>query len=109
MFRPPPSVPNETRRGIILLVVLALLTLFAILGISFVMYAGSQASSSRNAREAEAPVQPDVDPELLFSYYLSQLIFDQDDISGVYSAMRGHSLGRTMFGLNADIKPFNNV
>jgi hypothetical protein len=91
------------RRGIILLVVLALLTLFAIVGISFVLYANSQATGSRYFREAENPATPDMDPELLLSYFLGQLVYDVDDVNGVYSAMRGHSVGRNAYGLNGVI------
>jgi hypothetical protein len=93
-------LPANTRRGVILLVVLALLTLFAIVGISFVLYASRQADSSRYNRESEAPPQPDMDPELLLSYFLNQLIFDVDDVNGVYSGLRGHSLARNMYGYN---------
>src|SRR5437868_5495449 len=86
--------PTDTRRrGVILLVVLAMLTLFAILGISFVLYAESQANESRLAREAEQRVAPDVDPELAFALALGQIIYDcPDDATGVYSGLRGHSL-----------------
>src|SRR5713226_2074199 len=64
------------RRGVILVVVLALLTLFAIVGLSFALYAGSAAVSSRSFREAELEARPDVDPELLFTYFTGQLIYD---------------------------------
>ncbi len=87
-----------SRRGIILLVVLALLTLFAIVGISFVLYANSEANASRYARESESPPQADMDPELLLSMFMGQLIYDTDDDTGIYSALRGHSLARTMYG-----------
>jgi hypothetical protein len=86
------------RRGIVLLVVLALLTLFAIVGISFVLYANSEANASRYARESESPPQPDMDPELLLSMFMGQLIYDADDDTGIYSAMRGYSLARNMYG-----------
>jgi hypothetical protein len=91
----------DQRRGIILLVVLALLTLFAIVGISFVLYANSQATSSRYSRESESPVIPDMDPELLLASFLNQLIYDAPDDLGIYSAMRGHSLARSMYGYNS--------
>ncbi len=86
------------RRGVILLVVLALLTLFALIGITFVLYADAEATAARIAREAESRRDPDVEPELLLAYFLGQLLYDVDDSSGVYSALRGHSLARLLYG-----------
>ncbi len=92
------------RRGIILLVVLALLALFATLGLSFVLYAGSEATSARLAREAESISRPDVQPELLLGYFLGQLLYDTaDDPTGMYSALRGHSLARSLYGYPDDV------
>ena len=83
------------------MVVLALLTLFATIGLSFALYADAAAASSRIYREAQSPPLPDVDPELLFSYFIGQLIYDvPDDENGIYSCLRGHSLARNMYGLN---------
>src|SRR5262245_35406560 len=91
--------PNEPRRGVILLVVLAMLTLFAIVGITFVYVADGQATAARLAREAEGQLRPDIDPEAVFAFALGQLLYDcNDDESGVYSALRGHSLSRNMYG-----------
>src|SRR5262245_32835375 len=91
----------SARRGIILMVVLALLALFAILALSFVLYADAAAHAARIAREAEQPSRPDVEPELLLSYFLDRLIYDApDDETGVYCALRGHSLARSMYGSN---------
>ena len=44
---------SRQRRGILLLIVLSMLTLFALLGISFVLVAQSQETASRIAREAK--------------------------------------------------------
>ncbi|MCI0457229.1 MAG: hypothetical protein L0Z62_09650, partial [Gemmataceae bacterium] len=97
-----PLVPaRPPRRGVILLVVVALLTLFAVVGVSFVLYANAQATSSRFFREAQGHSRPDLDPELLLAYFLGQFLYDApDDHRGVSSALRGHSLSRNLYGLN---------
>ena len=88
------------RHGVVLLVVISLLTLFAVIGLSFVLYANATAEGARLSREAQSERRPNVDPELLFSYFLGQLLYDAaDDVTGVYSGLRGHSLARSMFGL----------
>jgi hypothetical protein len=89
------------RRGVILIVVLALLTLFAIVGISFVLFSDSAAQSARINAQAENQTKPDVDPELALALFLSQMIYDvPDDDIGTQSALRGHSFARTMYGAN---------
>src|SRR5260370_27337473 len=89
------------RRGVILLVVLAMLALFSIVGLTFVLFSDSTAMSSRINKEAENQIKPDMDPELAMSLFLGQLIYDcHDDEVGVQSSMRGHSFGRTMYGAN---------
>lgn len=109
------------RRGVILLVVVSMLTLFAIVGLSFVMYAESEAQGSKLSREAQ--FRPEVQPDLLVAFALGQLIYDVDNNeTGIYSAMRGHSLARSMYGWNdtlgvvatntpggVNIVPFNGV
>jgi hypothetical protein len=96
------------RKGVILLVVISLLTLFAIVGLSFVLYANAEANASKIYREAANQNQIDMEPELLFNMFLGQLIYDvNDDYTGVYSAMRGYSLGRGICGLNYNGSPGN--
>jgi hypothetical protein len=100
------------RRGVILLVVLALLALFALVGITFVLYADAEAAAARIAREAQSLDAPDVEPQFLLAYFLSQLIYDVNDTSGVFSALRGHSLARLMYGCDDGTRnatPFNGT
>ena len=40
---------------------------------------------------------------MLLAYFLGQLIYDADDVNGTFSAMRGHSLARNMYGYNCRI------
>ena len=65
----------------------------------------------RAARQGETAQRADADPELLFSYFLGQFLFDvPDDATGVFSALRGHSLARSMYGYNPggnNTTPFN--
>jgi hypothetical protein len=115
------------RRGIVLLVVIAMLTIFAVIGVAFVYYADAERTSSKYYREAQQAPQPDVDPEIAFSYFLQQLIFPVSDAgsatptpatpgggqpadpSGLYSALRGHDLLRNMFGWNYVINADGSV
>ncbi len=91
--------PIGQRSGVILMVVLSLLTLFAIVGLTFVFYADSSAASSDIALKAENQTRPDYDPEAAMSFFLGQIIYDlPDDATGVYSSFRGHSLARNMYG-----------
>jgi hypothetical protein len=92
---------SNARKGIILIVVLALLTLFAIVGLSFVFYAQSEADASRIFREQSTLRSLDDSPDRLWSFALSKLIYDEfDDTSGIYSGVRGHSLARSMYGFD---------
>src|SRR6266852_6782234 len=100
LIRTQTNRPAE-RKAVILSVVVSLLTLFAIVGLTFVLYANGEANSSKIYREAAALNQVDMDPELLFNMFLSQAIYGvPDDYTGVYSALRGHDLARSMYGNN---------
>ena len=100
---------DPSRQGVVLLVVISLLVLFSLVGLAFVVYAEGQANVARLWREAETSQQPNMDPELLLSYFLGQFIYDTDNL---HSAMRGHSLARNMYGANpagGNVIPYTGV
>jgi hypothetical protein len=91
------------RAGVILLIVVIMLALFAVVGLSFILYAESEATASRVYRESQAVTieVADIPPQDLLNYALSQLVYDvSDGGTDVYSALRGHSLARLMYGFN---------
>jgi hypothetical protein len=95
------------------MVVLALLTLFAVLGLTFILYAESEARGAQVTREAENVSAADITPTTLMNYALGQLIFDCDSVNGIYSGLRGNSFSRSMYGYNdlpasVNGNPFNN-
>ena len=125
MFRPRNLTAPRVRRAVILMIVLVLLTLFAIVGLAFVLYANAEAESSRVYREAFTLVdnRPDISPDILANWSVGQLMFDvPEPIASAanplptarFSALRGHSLGRDIYGWNSDlpgsnIYPFNGI
>jgi hypothetical protein len=114
MDRPPRRRGAARRRGVILLVVIVLLTLFAAVGLAFVLYADAEANAARVYREAGAPDRADVTAEAALAFFLPQLIYDVDDTDGVSSALRGHSLARLLYGSNDEPgarndQPFNGT
>jgi len=96
----------SARDGVVLLVVISLLVLFSLVGLAFVVYAEGQANVARLWREAETTQLPDMDPELLLSYFLGQMIYDTDN---PHSALRGHGLARNMYGRPGSTVPFNGT
>jgi len=106
---------TSERRAVILMVVLSLLTLFAIVGVTFVLYADAEATAARVAREAETMRAADVNPQEALAFILGQIIYDvPDTVAGAASGLRGHSLARTMYGSNSvaaglNILPFSGV
>ena len=81
---------SSNRQGVILLVVISLLMLFAVAGIAFVIYSEAQATTARIWRESESFRRPDMDPEELLAYFMGQLIYGTDNPQ---SALRGHDHG----------------
>ena len=83
-----------TRRGAILLVVLAMLALFAVIALSFVLYAESEATSMRNGRAARNEEAPP-NPQEAANDFLGQMSFGTFDKT---SAVYGHDFATTKYG-----------
>src|SRR5262245_45002997 len=108
------------RRGAILLVVLALISLFAVIGLSFALYAEAEATAARIKREAVDDFDPFAEPAVHQQYanqFLGQLVYDVPDTlttgnQNVTSVLRGHGLARLMYGANpttANIAPYSGI
>jgi len=82
------------RRGIVLVLVLAMLGLLALIGVTFATLSTQSKINARNYYQSLLAPQADE----LIDYALSQLIGDSEDIRSV---IRGHSLGRDMYGNDA--------
>jgi hypothetical protein len=118
MFRPLNPQLSAKRRAVILMIVLVLLTLFAIVALAFVLYASGEADASRSSREAStaAPyvtTQPYERYDSLIDLAMAQVLFGVSDPvssypSGACSAIRGHDLARDIYGWNYD-NPGNNI
>src|SRR5688572_28304791 len=116
---------GQSRRGVVLLVVIAMLALFAALGLAFVYYAQSEADNALMSAQTQSQQTMDAEPEFLLSWALGQLCYGVDDQvqfpvpiypkpayfgHNVSSSMRGHDLGRGIFGWNRNalnVTPFN--
>ena len=85
--------PARVRRGIALVLVLAMLGLLALIGVTFATFSGQARINARNFAQSVIKPQHDV---LYFA--LLQLITDTSDPRSV---IRGHSLARDMFGNDA--------
>ena len=79
------------RRGIVLVLVLAMLGLLAVIAVSFATISGQARIGARNyALSVTRPTATD-----MMDFALAQLVGDTNDVR---SAIRGHSLARDMYG-----------
>src|SRR5262249_9283072 len=76
VMRLSPTIVPKPRRAVILAVVLAPLSLSAIVGLPFVFYPGRQAAAPLTFREARPPRAGAVPVDLLANYFLGQLVYD---------------------------------
>jgi hypothetical protein len=101
MFRP--TTRRPARRGVTLIVVLATLSLLAVVGLAAVYFAKDQAERARIQGE---DFQFADDGTQAASAFLAQLIFgDQDTGRGLLNAVRGASFAETMYGARQTGQP----
>ncbi|GIW86619.1 MAG: hypothetical protein KatS3mg108_0943 [Isosphaeraceae bacterium] len=79
------------RRGVVLILVLAMLSIMALIGVTFASLSGQAQVGARYFAEGRDATTP----ETYFDYALNQLI---NDTNNPKSALRGHSLLRDMYG-----------
>lgn len=103
------SKQRSPRRGVILLVVLALITLFASIGVAFVYFAEAEATKSQDQKAGETIKLPDAD--MMFNVVLRQLVFPtQNNASALYTqSLLENMYGRTNGNSVQNVVPFNGT
>jgi hypothetical protein len=86
---------KRAQRGIVLVLVLAMLGLLALIGVTFATFSGQARINARNFSQSATSPQDDE----LMDFALMQLITDTGDAR---SAIHGHSLARDMYGSDAN-------
>ena len=96
-IRRDPRSRRERRRGVVLLMVIAMLALFATVGLSFVYYSDrvGKLAAARYNRIAQTSDLRDIPPDRILSMALSQIIYGTDDPQ---SQFNGLDFGRNMYG-----------
>lgn len=88
------ATSSSTRRGVVLILILAMLSLLAIIGVSFATFSGQARYATRTYTQKLAIP----DPESLIDFGMSQLI---NDSTSPMSAIYGHSFKRDLYGNDA--------
>ena len=73
-------ISSRNRSGVVLLIVIAMLALFAAVGLAFVYYADNEAAASHANVDQGRTYRADADPELLLAHFMSQLLYGTNDI-----------------------------
>jgi len=116
------------RSGMILLIVVAFLSMFLVVGTTYLLVADSIRRTSDfdlNAtdKRSDYALMPDIDPRYMFNFALGQILYDVVDptkfdattgkLLETNSALRGHSLARDIYGgynvLGGNDRPFQGV
>jgi hypothetical protein len=113
------------RSGMILLIVVAFLSMFLVVGTTYLLVADSIRRTSDfdlNAtdKRSDYALMTDIDPRYMFNFALGQILYDVTDpvlaggkVVTTNSALRGHSLARSIYGgyndLGGNDRPFQGM
>jgi len=115
------------RSGMILLIVVAFLSMFLVVGTTYLLVADSIRRTSDfdlNAtdKRSDYALMPDIDPRYMLNFALGQILYDVVDptfdattgkILTTNSSLRGHSLARDIYGgynaLGGNDRPFQGM
>lgn len=90
------------RSGAVLIVVLAMLVLFAVLGLSFVLYSEAQLGAARN-QKISVNQEAEPNPLLAAEGWMGPFIYDVSDTGNdLANPIRAHSLVRSKYSLRYD-------
>ena len=95
---------TKKRKGMILLVVVAFLAMFTVMGLTYLLHADNQLKNSIDELLAldmkEDPYKIiDLNPSVALNFFLEKFLYDQSDTVPLQgNAIRGHSLARNIYG-----------
>jgi hypothetical protein len=94
------------RSGAVLIVVLAMLVLFAVLGLSFVLYSEAQLSAARGVKQSRNE-ETEPNPQQAAEGWMGPFIYDVNDTGDdLMNPIRGNSLARSKYSLPGGLLPF---
>ena len=94
---------TNKRKGMILLVVVAFLAMFTVMGLTYLVHADNQLKNSIDELLAldmkEDPYKIiDLKPSVALDFFLEKFLYDQLDSTTGGNAIRGQSLARNIYG-----------
>ncbi len=94
---------TKKRKGMILLVVVAFLAMFTVMGLTYLLHADNQLKNSIDELLAldmkEDPYKIiDLKPNVVLDFFLEKFLYDQADSTTGGNAIRGQSLARNIYG-----------
>ncbi len=95
------------RSGAVLIVVLAMLVLFAVLGLSFVLYSEAQMTAARNQKES-VNKETEPNPQLSAEMYLGGIVYGKGNTGDdLMNPIGGHSVAEAKYGYAGSLLPYS--